>query len=96
MFFDIFGKMVWKDVCLFYAEVGMSYIQNMYFMHLQYKYNILEIYKTTIRKNYIKFCRYLRKVRYIRLLDFNLPVYKSIDKKCKAKSSEKVKKDALI
>ena len=26
----------------------------------------------------------------------NLPVYKSIDKKCKAKSSEKVKRDALI
>jgi len=27
MFFDIFGKMVWKDACLFYAEVGKSYIQ---------------------------------------------------------------------
>ena len=53
--FDIFGQMVRKDEYLFSAEVGKSYIQNMSFMHLQYKYNIPEIYKTTIRKNYMKF-----------------------------------------
>jgi len=47
--------MVWKDACLFSAEIGKSYIQNMSFMYLQYKYNILEICKTTIKKNYLKF-----------------------------------------
>jgi len=73
VFFDIFGKMDWKDACLFYAEVGKSYIQNMYFMYSQYKYNIPKIYITTIRKNYIKFCRYLRKVSFIRI---------SINKSC--------------
>jgi hypothetical protein len=35
--------MVRKDACLFSAEIGKSYIQNMSFMYLQYKYNILEI-----------------------------------------------------
>ena len=53
--FEIFGQMVRKDVCLFSAEVGKSYIQNMSSMHLQYKYNIPEIYKTTVWKNYFKF-----------------------------------------
>ena len=53
--FEIFGQMVRKDACLFSAEVGKSYIQNMSSMHLQYKYNIPEICKTTIRKNYLKF-----------------------------------------
>jgi len=47
--------MVRKDACIFSAEIGKSYIQNMFFMYLQYKYNILEIYKTIIRKNYLKF-----------------------------------------
>jgi len=53
--FKIFGQMVQKDACLFSAELGKSYIQNMSSMHLQYKYNILEICKTTISKNYLKF-----------------------------------------
>ena len=63
MFFEIFGQMVQKDACLFSVEFGKSYIQNRSSMHLQYKYNFLEISKTTIRKNYLKICRYLRKVR---------------------------------
>ena len=49
---EIFGQMVRKDVCLFSAELGKSYIQNMSSMHLQYKYNILKICKTTIWKYY--------------------------------------------
>ena len=55
VFFEIFGQMVRKDACLFSAEVGKSYIKNMSSMHLQYKYNIQEICKTTIRINYLKF-----------------------------------------
>ena len=53
--FEIFGQMVRKDVCQFSTEVCKSYIQNMSSMHLQYKYNIVEICKTTICKNYLKF-----------------------------------------
>jgi len=53
--FEIFGQMVRKDACLFSAEFGKSYIQNMSSMQLQYKYNISEICKTTIWKNYLKF-----------------------------------------
>jgi hypothetical protein len=55
VFFEIFGQMVRKDACLFSAELGKSYIQNMSSMHLQYKYNIPEICKTTIKINYLKF-----------------------------------------
>jgi len=39
--------MVRKDACLFSAEIGKSYIQNMSFMNSQYKYNIPEMCKTT-------------------------------------------------
>ena len=39
--FEIFEKMVRKDACLFSADVGKSCIQNMSYIHLQYKYNIL-------------------------------------------------------
>ena len=53
--FEIFGQMVRKDVYQISVEVGKSYIQNMSSMHLQYKYNIPAICKTTIRKNYLKF-----------------------------------------
>jgi hypothetical protein len=49
--FEICIQMVQNDVCLFSTEVGKSYTQNMYFMYVQYKYNILEICKTAIRKN---------------------------------------------
>ena len=55
MVFELFGQMVWKEACLFSTEVIKSYIQNMSSMHLQYKYNIIEICKTTISKNYLKF-----------------------------------------
>jgi len=47
--------MVGKDARLFSAEIGKSYIQNMSSMHSQYKYNIPEMCKTTINKNYLKF-----------------------------------------
>ena len=53
--FEIFGQMVRKDLCLIFAEVGKSYIQNMSSIYLQYKYNIPEMCKTTIRINYLKF-----------------------------------------
>ena len=55
MVFEIFGQMVRKDAFLFSAERGKSYIQNVSSMHLQYKYNIPKIYKTTIMKKNIKF-----------------------------------------
>ncbi len=35
------------------SQTGMNLLEgHMSFMHSQYKYNILEIYKTTISKNY--------------------------------------------
>ena len=48
--FEICIQMVQNDACLFSTELGKSYTQNMYFMYVQYKYNILEICKTAIRK----------------------------------------------
>ena len=42
--FGICKQMVRKDACLFSVEVGKSYTQNMYFMRIQSKYNILDIY----------------------------------------------------
>ena len=41
VFFDIFRQIARENACIFHAEVGKSYIQNMSFMYLQYKYNIL-------------------------------------------------------
>ncbi len=55
MVFEIFGQMVRKETCQISAEIGKSYIQNMSSMHLQYKYIIPEMCKTTIRINYLKF-----------------------------------------
>lgn len=53
--FEICIQMVQNDVCLFSTKVGKSYTRNMYFMYVQYKYNILEICKTAISKNCLKF-----------------------------------------
>ncbi len=44
--FEIFGQMVRKETYHIFAEVGESYIQNMSYMYLQYKYNIPEMCKT--------------------------------------------------
>ena len=64
MVFDVFEQTVRKDACSFSSEIGKFNIQNMYFIHSQYKYIVFWIYKTTNKRNYLKFCRYLRKVRY--------------------------------
>ena len=48
-------QMVRKEAGIIFAEIGKSYIQNMSFMYLQYKYNIPEMCKTTIRINCLKF-----------------------------------------
>ena len=53
--FGIFGQMVRKDAYLFSAEIGKSKIRDMSFIYSQYKYSILEIYKTANRKNYLEF-----------------------------------------
>ena len=66
VFFDIFGKMVWKDVCLFYAEVGMSYIQNMYFISLSAgQMSIRIIFPDSVFKNPIIFIFY----KYVLFMD---------------------------